>query len=53
MTPTLKEVKVVGLGGTVLARMQAQVLVLHFEGSWMPIQGTDHPRPFEPLIYYS
>ncbi|GFR40085.1 hypothetical protein Agub_g633, partial [Astrephomene gubernaculifera] len=37
VTPTAKEVKIVGPGGVVITRLQAQVIVLKFEGSWMPI----------------
>ncbi|GLC63393.1 hypothetical protein PLESTF_000031500 [Pleodorina starrii] len=37
VTPTAKQVKIVGPGGVVLTRLQAQVIVLNFEGAWMPI----------------
>ncbi|EFJ52490.1 hypothetical protein VOLCADRAFT_102987 [Volvox carteri f. nagariensis] len=37
VTPTAKQVKIVGPGGVVLTRLQAQVIVLNFEGSWMPV----------------
>ncbi|GLI64033.1 hypothetical protein VaNZ11_007171 [Volvox africanus] len=37
VTPTAKQVKIVGPGGVVVTRLQAQVIVLNFEGSWMPI----------------
>ncbi|GIL45737.1 hypothetical protein Vafri_2896 [Volvox africanus] len=37
VTPTAKQVKIVGPGSVVVTRLQAQVIVLSFEGSWMPI----------------
>lgn len=39
VAPSVKDVKVVGPGGTILTRSRTQVIVLSFEGSWMPIQG--------------
>lgn len=39
VTPTAKEVKIVGPGGVVVTRLQAQVITLKFEGTWMPISG--------------
>ncbi|KXZ47067.1 hypothetical protein GPECTOR_38g304 [Gonium pectorale] len=37
ITPTAKEVKIVGPGGVVNTRLSAQVIVLKFEGNWLPI----------------
>ncbi len=44
VSPTAKEVKLVGSGGVVTTRLRAHIITFMFDGNWMPIPGAAGPR---------